>query len=65
MLLAESYNVNSAFLKMIEDAPTNNVGGGSIAGTGGAGGEPGLTPAQMKKYKDKNKMLKRFKDTVK
>ena len=65
MLVAESYHVNSAFLKMIEDAPTNNVGGGSIAGTGGAGGEPGLTPAQMKKYKDKNKMLKRFKDTVK
>jgi hypothetical protein len=23
--------------------PTNNVGGGSIAGTGGAGGEPGVS----------------------
>jgi hypothetical protein len=24
--------------------PTNNVGGGSIAGTGGRGGEPGVNP---------------------
>lgn len=46
-----------------EDAPANNVGGGAIAGTGGAGGEPGLTKAQMKKYKkDKDQPLKRFKE---
>lgn len=47
-----------------EDAPVNNVGGGDIAGSGGAGGEPGLTKKQMDKYKKKNKPLKRFKDTV-
>jgi hypothetical protein len=47
-----------------EDAPVNNVGGGAIAGSGGAGGEPGLTKKQMDKYKKKNKPLKRFKDTV-
>lgn len=65
MSVAESYSLNSQFNKMLEDAPTNNVGGGAIAGTGGLGGEPGMTPAQMKKYKDKNKVIKRFKDTIK
>ena len=49
-----------------EDAPTNAVGGGAIAGLGvGPDGEPGLTKKQMDKYKKKNKPLKRFKDTVK
>lgn len=38
-----------------EEAPTNNVGTGNIAGLGvGAAGEPGLTPKQMKTYKKKN-----------
>lgn len=66
MLIAESYvDIDSLFEKAMtvdEDAPANNVGGGNIAGTGGAGGEPGLTPAQMKKYKKKNQMFKRFKE---
>lgn len=35
-------------------APTNNVGAGNIKGTGGAGGEPGVTPKWMKKHKDTN-----------
>jgi len=43
-----------------EDVPTNNVSSGNIAGTGGKGGEPGLTLKQMKDYKRKNKILKRF-----
>ena len=38
-----------------EDAPANSVGGGNIAGLGvGPHGEPGMTPAQQKKYKKKN-----------
>jgi hypothetical protein len=65
MILAEDYvGLDDLFERaMDEDAPANNVGGGAIAGTGGAGGEPGLTPAQMKKYKkDKEQPLKRFKE---
>ena len=39
-----------------EDAvpPTNNVGSGNIKGTGGAGGEPGVRPKFMNKYKREN-----------
>ena len=65
MTIVENYiNIDELFERaMDEDAPANNVGGGAIAGTGGAGGEPGLTPAQMKKYKkDKDQPLKRFKE---
>ena len=29
-------------------APTNNVGGGNIAGSGGKGGEPGVNPKKKK-----------------
>lgn len=47
--------------KFIEDAPTNSAGSGAVAGIGvGPDGEPGLTKAQQKKYKKKNK-LKSFK----
>ena len=47
----------------IEEEPTVNVGGGAIAGLGvGDQGEPGLTPAQQKKYKKKN--VKSFKDIL-
>lgn len=53
-------------------APTNSVGTGNIAGSGGAGGEPGLTPEAMKKYKAGNQrgaptLMKRksFKEFVK
>ena len=35
-------------------APTNNVGSGNIKGTGGAGGEPGVQPKWMRKYKREN-----------
>lgn len=39
-----------------EDAPSNAVGGGNIAGMGvGAKGEPGVSPKAMDKYKRKNK----------
>ena len=51
--------------KMIEDTPATNVGGGHIAGLGvGPQGEPGLTPAQMKRYKKKNKGPKRLRDII-
>lgn len=40
---------------MNEDAPTNSVGGGSIAGIGvGPGGEPGVKRKAMTKYQRKN-----------
>lgn len=43
------------FKQFLEDAPTNMVGGGNIAGTGvGADGEPGVTKSAMTKYKRKN-----------
>lgn len=49
-----------------EDAPANAVGGGHIAGAGvGPQGEPGLNAQQMKRHKKKNKILTRFKDTLK
>jgi len=65
--MVEHKDIDSLFEAFVdEDAPANNVGGGSIAGTGGAGGEPGLTKKQMDDYKKKGSMpLKRFKDTVK
>jgi hypothetical protein len=61
-------DVNTLFeSKFSEDsAPVNSAGSGNFAGIGvGPDGEPGLTPAQMKRYKKKNKPLKRFKDTIK
>lgn len=46
----------SDWLSMWEEAPSTNVGSGQIAGLGvGPDGEPGLTPAQMKKHKKKAK----------
>lgn len=65
MIIAESYIFNKDFEKMLEDVPANNVGGGAIAGTGGKGGEPGLTPAQQKKYKERDRVLRRFKGAIK
>ena len=69
MTLVENsdYDIDALFEKaMEEDAPTNSVGGGHIAGTGGAGGEPGFSPKAMKKYKKKNEkekpLIKRFKE---
>ena len=39
----------------LREEPANVVGSGNIAGLGvGASGEPGLTPAQQKRYKRKN-----------
>ena len=47
--------------------PTNSVGSGNIAGSGGAGGEPGVSPEAAKKYKNNNKKcaLKPFKEFMK
>jgi hypothetical protein len=39
--------------KIEEDVPTNNVGGGNIAGTGiGPQGEPGVPVKKKKKFKE-------------
>jgi len=46
-----------------DGAPTNSAGGGGVAGIGvGDDGEPGFTPAMVKRHKRKNKMLQRYKD---
>lgn len=51
--------------KFIEEEPTVNVGSGAIAGLGiGPQGEPGLTLAQMKRYKRKNKGPKKLRDII-
>jgi hypothetical protein len=65
-------NVNQKILldelfeeRFSEDVPTVNVGSGNIAGLGvGPQGEPGLTQAQMKKYKKKNAGPKRLRDII-
>lgn len=60
----EEYGV-TRYLLMKEEAPTVNVGGGQVAGLGvGDQGEPGLTPSQMKRYKKKNKGLKKLRDVI-
>jgi hypothetical protein len=42
-----------------------SAGSGNIAGIGvGPQGEPGLTPAQQKRYKKKNTKGKRLKDII-
>ena len=49
--------------RFFEETPAVNVGGGNIAGLGvGPQGEPGLTAAQMKRYKKKNTGPKRLRD---
>lgn len=56
MNLAESLNINEKFEREFGEEIANAVGLGAIAGIGfGPDGEPGITPKQMKKYKDKNK----------
>jgi hypothetical protein len=50
---------------MNENVPTMNVGSGKIAGLGiGPDGEPGLTRAQQRRHRKRNRsqMLIRFKD---
>lgn len=67
-ILSENVNQKSELNELFsdrfsEEAPTMNAGSGNIAGLGvGDQGEPGLTPAQMKRYKKKNKGLKRLRD---
>jgi len=49
---------------LIEEVPVNNAGGGAIAGIGVGPkekAEPGFTPGQMRKYKKKKPILRRFK----
>ena len=58
-----SKNVNTK--PTMKEEPTNSVGSGAVAGLGvGPQGEPGLTPAQMKKYKKKSRGPKRLRDII-
>ena len=46
------------YMGVWEDAAANSAGGGGIAGIGvGPDGEPGLTKAQIKKHKKRNKSV--------
>ena len=60
--ITSGVDVNNYFQineKKIVEEPTVSAGSGAVAGIGvGDDGEPGLTPAQQKKYKKKN--LKSF-----
>jgi len=59
-------HINELFEQKILETPTVSAGSGAIAGIGvGPQGEPGLTPAQMKRYKKRNKPLKRLTDFTK
>lgn len=64
--IEEHSDINTKFEDLIAEDGTMSVGGGQIAGIGvGQHGEPGFSPAQMKKYKKSNQPLKRFKDIAK
>jgi len=57
--IIENENVkgkNALLENFLSEEPTVSAGSGHIAGIGvGPDGEPGLTPAQMRRYKKKNK----------
>jgi hypothetical protein len=62
----QKMHTNHLFEQKILETPTVSAGSGAIAGIGvGPQGEPGLTPAQMKRYKKQNKPLKRLTDFTK
>lgn len=61
----KSDNLDELFEEVMSAAPVNSAGSGAIAGIGvGKDGEPGLTKAQMKKYKKRNKPMKRLRDVI-
>lgn len=53
--IKENQDVNKRFETLFEEGIVNTAGSGNIHGIGvGPKGEPGVTPAKMKKYKKKN-----------
>jgi hypothetical protein len=53
--IRENTDVNTKFEEFFAEDGTMSAGGGLVAGIGvGPKGEPGFTPAQMKRYKRKN-----------
>ena len=65
--IEENHGTNMKFEDLLKEEGTMNAAGsGNFAGIGvGAKGEPGFTPAAMKKYKKGNQPLRRFKEVVK
>ncbi len=59
-------DLDTLFEEVMSAAPANSAGSGKVAGIGiGDDGEPGLTKAQMKKYKSKRKTpMKRLRDVI-
>jgi hypothetical protein len=67
MMIAEenTTDVDALFESKFEEEIANTAGSGSIAGIGvGKDGEPGFDKQAMQKYKNKNKILRRFKDKI-
>ena len=61
----DTKDINELFEEVMSAAPVNSPGSGAIAGIGvGKDGEPGLNKAQMKKYKKRNKPMKRLRDVI-
>ena len=63
---SQNQDLDALFEEVMSAAPVNSAGSGSVAGIGvGDDGEPGLTKAQMKKYKSKRKTpMKRLRDVI-
>ena len=62
---SRTQNIDEIFEEIMSAAPVNSAGSGAIAGIGvGKDGEPGLTKAQMKKYKKRNKPMPRLRDII-
>lgn len=62
---SRTQNIDEMFEEIMSAAPVNSAGSGAIAGIGvGKDGEPGLSKAQMKKYKKRNKPMSRLRDII-
>lgn len=58
-------DINDLFEEVMSAAPANSAGAGNIAGIGvGKDGEPGLTKAQMRKYKKRNKHMPKLRNII-
>ena len=58
-------SIDELFEEVMSAAPVNSAGSGAIAGIGvGKDGEPGLTKDQQRRYKKRNKPMKRLRDVI-
>lgn len=58
-------SLDDLFEEAISSGPANSAGAGNIAGIGvGKDGEPGLTKAQMQRYKKRSKLKKQLRTVI-